>query len=66
MKPKILIVEDNEKNLYLVSFILEKNGYEVIQARDGRDGIEKACREKPALILLDIQLPGLDGSWRES
>ena len=61
MKPKILVIEDNEKNLYLVSFILEKNGYEIIQARDGQEGIEKARQEKPALILLDIQLPGLDG-----
>lgn len=61
MKGRILVIEDNEQNLYLVTFILEKNGYEVVRARDGREGIEKACREKPALILLDIQLPGLDG-----
>jgi CheY-like chemotaxis protein len=61
MKSKILIIEDNEQNLYLTTFILEKHGYEVAQARDGRTGIELADRVKPALILLDIQLPVMDG-----
>lgn len=61
MKRKILVIEDNEQNLYLMNFILENNGYEVVQARDGRKGIESAGRAKPALILLDIQLPDIDG-----
>lgn len=61
MKKKILYIEDNEQNLYLVTYILEKNGYEVIGARDGRKGIEAAKTVHPALILLDIQLPGMDG-----
>ncbi|MBC8263474.1 MAG: response regulator [Anaerolineales bacterium] len=61
MKPKILVIEDNEQNLYLITFILEKNGYQVVQARDGREGIELAGRVKPTLILLDIQLPVMDG-----
>jgi len=61
MKPKILVIEDNEQNLYLIAFILEKHGYEVVQARDGREGIESAGRVKPALIILDIQLPVMDG-----
>jgi two-component system cell cycle response regulator DivK len=61
MKPKILIIEDNEQNLYLITFILEKNGFAVIAARDGREGIDKACGETPGLILLDIQLPLMDG-----
>jgi CheY-like chemotaxis protein len=61
MKGRILVIEDNEQNLYLVTFILEQNGYQVIQARDGREGIELAGRETPALILLDIQLPEMDG-----
>jgi len=61
MKPKILVIEDNEQNLYLITFILEKNGYEVVQARDGREGIELAGQVKPTLILLDIQLPVMDG-----
>lgn len=60
-RSKILVIEDNEQNLYLITFILEKNGYEVVQARDGREGIELAGRVIPALILLDIQLPVMDG-----
>ncbi|MDA8125459.1 MAG: response regulator [Deltaproteobacteria bacterium] len=59
--PKILIIEDNEQNLYLLTFILTKNGLEVIQAGDGRRGIERAVQEHPDLILLDIQLPEMDG-----
>jgi two-component system cell cycle response regulator DivK len=61
MKSKILIIEDNEKNAYLLTFILEKCGYEVIQARDGEAGIRLAREIKPDLILLDIQLPLMDG-----
>ncbi len=61
MTGTILVIEDNEQNLYLVTFILEKHGYQVIQAHEGRSGIELAGREKPDLILLDIQLPEIDG-----
>lgn len=61
MKPKVLVIEDNEQNLYLITFILQKHGYEVLQARDGRTGIEMARQAEPALILLDIQLPEMDG-----
>jgi two-component system, cell cycle response regulator DivK len=61
MNKKVLYIEDNEQNLYLITYILEKNGYEVIAARDGQQGIEAASRIQPALILLDIQLPGMDG-----
>ena len=61
MGSKILVIEDNEQNLYLTTFILKKHGYQVIQARDGQEGIEIAKRDKPILILLDIQLPGMDG-----
>ncbi len=61
MKTKVLVIEDNEQNLYLVTFIMEKNGYQVIQARNGIEGIEKAVHEKPDLVILDIQLPGMDG-----
>jgi len=61
MKGRILVIEDNEQNLYLVRFILERSGYEVFAARDGRSGIEKAAELKPDLILLDIQLPVMDG-----
>ena len=58
---RILVVEDNETNLYLIRFILEKNGYEVIEAREGAVGVELAVKEKPDLILMDIQLPDIDG-----
>jgi CheY-like chemotaxis protein len=61
MNQTVLVIEDNEQNLYLVTFILERNGYEVIQARDGREGIALARSVKPLLILLDIQLPGMSG-----
>ncbi|HQM46225.1 MAG TPA: response regulator [Smithellaceae bacterium] len=61
MKGNILVIEDNEQNLYLVRFILEKNGYTVHAAMDGREGIDMAMRLKPDLILLDIQLPVMDG-----
>ena len=58
---RILIIEDNENNLYLQTFILEKNGHEIIQASSGEAGIARAAQELPDLILLDIQLPGMDG-----
>jgi len=58
---KIVIVEDDEKNLYLAKFILEKEGYEVIEARDGLEAIDKISKETPDLILMDMQLPNLDG-----
>lgn len=61
MKKKILYIEDNEQNLYLVTFILEKHGYEVASATDGQEGIDLAAVVKPDLILLDIQLPKMDG-----
>ncbi len=61
MKGTILVIEDNERNLYLVSFILGKYGYQVVQARDGQTGIRLAREIKPDLILLDIQLPVMDG-----
>lgn len=58
---RILVIEDNETNIYLVGFILKKNGLEVIEARSGEEGVELAIKEKPNLILMDIQLPGIDG-----
>jgi two-component system cell cycle response regulator DivK len=61
MKGKVLVIEDNEQNLYLARFILEQSNYEVFAALDGRSGIEMATSLKPDLILLDIQLPVMDG-----
>jgi two-component system cell cycle response regulator DivK len=61
MGKEILIIEDNEQNLYLATFILEKHGYTVAQARDGEEGISLASSLRPILIILDIQLPGMDG-----
>jgi len=61
MKGKILVIEDNEQNLYLVRYILERNDYGVFAATDGKSGIEMASSLKPDLILLDIQLPVMDG-----
>lgn len=57
----ILIIEDNENNLYLSTFILEKHGHRVTPARNGAEGIRLAEELHPDLILLDIQLPGMDG-----
>ena len=58
---RILIAEDNEHNMYLINFILEKNGYETIKAFNGEDGIGLATKEKPDLIIMDIQLPDING-----
>jgi len=61
MKGNVLVIEDNAQNLYLVRFILEKNGYTVHAAMDGQAGIDMAAELKPDVILLDIQLPVMDG-----
>jgi len=61
MKGKILVIEDNEQNLYLIRYILEDCDYEVFSAMDGKKGIELAVSLIPDLILLDIQLPVMDG-----
>jgi len=61
MKKKILLIEDNEQNRYLATFLLEKKGYSVIPANDGLIALEIAGRIRPDLILLDIQLPTMHG-----
>ncbi len=58
---KILIVEDNEKNMYLMRFILSKKGYNIVEARNGKKGIEMTEKEKPDMIIMDIKLPDIDG-----
>jgi len=61
MMKKILIVEDNEKNLKLFKLILDSNGYISLLARNGEEGIRVACEQSPDLILMDIQMPVLGG-----
>lgn len=58
---KILLVEDNERNRKLVRTILEFRGYEVIECDDGAPSLELAREHQPALVLMDIQLPTMDG-----
>jgi two-component system, cell cycle response regulator DivK len=57
----ILVVEDNERNLKLVRDVLEYAGYDVRVARTAEDGIALAVKEPPDLVLMDLQLPGIDG-----
>jgi two-component system, cell cycle response regulator DivK len=57
----ILVVEDNERNLKLLRDVLEYAGYAVRVARTGEDGITSAVSEPPDLVLMDLQLPGIDG-----
>jgi len=59
---RILVVEDNPKNLKLVRDVLRFSGYEVIEATSGEDGVRLAAAEEPDLILMDLQLPGIDGA----
>ncbi|MDA3814357.1 MAG: response regulator [Candidatus Cloacimonetes bacterium] len=61
MKPKILIIEDNEQNMYMLSYLLESNNYEVIKSKNGKEGIILAEKFMPDAIILDIQLPEMDG-----
>jgi len=61
MNKRILLIEDNEQNRYLASFLMQARGWEMVHAEDGPSGIALATRVDPALILLDIQLPGMDG-----
>lgn len=61
MGRRILVIEDNEQNMYLIHFLLEVNGHTVIEALNGPDGVKRATDSNPDIILLDIQLPGMDG-----
>jgi two-component system, cell cycle response regulator DivK len=58
----ILVVEDNERNLKLLRDVLEYAGYDVRVARTAEDGIALAVKEPPDLVLMDLQLPGIDGT----
>lgn len=56
-----LIIEDNENNMELITFILEAHGYKTLRAMTGKDGIRLALSDNPDFVLLDIQLPDMDG-----
>jgi two-component system, cell cycle response regulator DivK len=59
---RILVVEDNPKNLKLVRDVLTHWGYDVIEATTGEDGVRLAAEASPDLVLMDLQLPGIDGA----
>ena len=61
MNKRILLIEDNVQNRYLANFLLEARGWEMVHAEDGPTGVALAGQIDPVLILLDIQLPGMDG-----
>ena len=61
MAGTILLIEDNEQNRYLATFLLERHGYDVVSASEGPAGIALAETLRPQCVLLDIQLPGMDG-----
>jgi two-component system cell cycle response regulator DivK len=61
MKRRALLIEDNENNRYLLALLLQHAGYEVMQAENGKLGIEIARTGRPDIILLDIQMPEMDG-----
>ncbi len=58
---RVLVVEDNPANMKLAALLLEQAGYEVLQATDADSGIALARERSPALILMDVQLPGMNG-----
>jgi two-component system, cell cycle response regulator DivK len=58
---RVLIVEDNEKNMKLFRDVLEATGYDTIEATTGEEAVELALSNTPALVLMDVQLPGIDG-----
>ena len=62
---KILIVEDNEDSRATLSQLLQHNGFDVVEARDGKEGVALAQSEKPHLVLMDMNMPVLDG-WEAS
>ena len=59
--PQIMIIDDSPTDTHILKKILEKNGYQTVTAQSGDEGIEVARRERPALILMDVVMPGLNG-----
>jgi CheY-like chemotaxis protein len=60
-KKTVLIIEDNEQNMYMLSYLLEHSNYTIIKAYNGKDGLKLAHENHPEIILIDIQLPDMDG-----
>jgi two-component system cell cycle response regulator DivK len=58
---RVLVVEDNEKNMKLVRDVLQASGYTTLEATTGEEAVELALLQAPALVLMDVQLPGIDG-----
>ncbi len=58
---RVLVVEDNEKNMRLVRDVLQASGYTTLEATTGEEAVELALSQAPALVLMDVQLPGIDG-----
>jgi CheY-like chemotaxis protein len=58
---RVLVVEDNEKNMKLFCDVLKATGYTTLEATTGEDAVELATAHEPALVLMDVQLPGIDG-----
>lgn len=56
-----LVIEDNHDNLRLITYALKRGGYEVVSAETGEAGVELASRQKPSFVVVDINLPGIDG-----
>jgi len=61
MKKRVLVIEDHEDNRSIVRDLITASGYDLLEASTGEEGIELATKEKPDIILMDIQLPGMDG-----
>lgn len=62
VKGKILIADDDEDNRILLSFLIQSEGWEVIEAQDGQEALEKAIKEQPNMLLLDNRMPKLSGT----
>lgn len=58
---RVLVVEDNPANMHLIDFILSNSGFEVIKAMSGEEGVDLALQHRPDLVLMDVQLQGIDG-----
>ena len=59
--PQVLVIEDNDRNMKLVRDVLQAIGYRTLESATAEEGIELAVANRPGLVLMDVQLPGLDG-----